>query len=231
MKTIFSFIVFVFLIHNGFAQTDCRPYLPTDKGTIWEITNYTSKGKETGKMVYELVDKAESGNNITFTVKNTTYDKKGEEVYSSTFDAKCVDGKFEFDMTYKMDGAALQAFQDMDIQVDASEFEIPSMDETPGTQLADGTLEIQVGAGEGFGINMTVFITERLVEAKENITTPAGSFDCIVLSQKVSTKMLIRVNGSSKEWYSENIGMVRSESYNKKGKLLGYSELTRLEQQ
>ena len=230
MKVVFLFIVFVFLIQDSFAQTDCKPYLPTDKGTIWEITNYTSKGKVTGKIVYELVDKVEDGNDITFTVKNSTYDKKGEELYTSTFDAKCVNGKFEFDMTYKMDGAALQAYEDMDIQVDASEFEIPTLDETPGTQLADGTLEVQIGAGGGLGINMTVLVTDRLVEAKENITTPAGTFDCIVLSQKVSTKMLIRINGSSREWYSENIGMVRSESYNKKGKLLGYSELTRLEQ-
>jgi len=35
------------------------------------------------------------------------------------------------------------------------------------------------------------------------------------------------VEGTSKEWHSENVGMVRSESYNKKGKLLGHSELTK----
>jgi len=50
----------------------------------------------------------------------------------------------------------------------------------------------------------------------------------IVLTQKVSTKMMI-VEGTSTEWYSENVGMVRSESYSKKGKLLGYSELTKLD--
>jgi hypothetical protein len=223
-------MVLVTSFYTGYSQIDCKPYIPTEKGTIWEITNYTAKGKISGRIVYELLDKVENGNEITFTVKNTSYDKKDKEIYVNTFEAKCVDGKFEFDMTYKMDGAAMQSYQNMDIEVDASKFEIPDMNESPGTQLEDGTLAVTIGSGGGLGLTMTVFVTDRIVEAQENITTPAGSFDCIVLTQKVSTKLIIRVQGSSKEWYSENIGMVRSESYNKKGKLLGYSELTKLEQ-
>ena len=230
MKTLLLCMVFASSVFTGISQIDCKPYVPTEKGTIWEITNYTAKGKISGRIVYELIDKVENGNEITFTVKNTTYDKKDEEIYVNTFEAKCVDGNFEFDMTYKMDGAALQSYQNMDVEVDASNFKIPEMNESPGTQLEDGTLVVTIGSGGGLGLNMTVFVTDRMVEAQENITTPAGTFDCIVLSQKVSTKMIIKVQGSSKEWYSENIGMVRSESYNKRGKLLGYSELTNLEQ-
>ena len=230
MKTLLLCMVFAFSVCTAFSQTDCKPYIPTEKGTIWEITNYTAKGKISGRIVYELLDKVENGNEITFTVKNTSYDKKDKEIYVNTFEAKCVDGKFKFDMTFKMDGAALQSYQNMDIEVDASEFEIPEMNTSPGTQLADGTLVVTIGSGGGLGLNMTVFVTDRMVESQDNITTPAGTFDCIVLTQKVSTKMIIKVRGSSKEWYSENIGMIRSESYNKKGKLLGYSELTKLEQ-
>ena len=114
----------------------------------------------------------------------------------------------------------------MDVTVDASRYEVPSMDTPAGTQLEDGTLRVTTTGA--VGINMTVDITDRKVESRETITTPAGDFDCLVLSQNVATKVLINVRGSSKEWYSENIGVVRSESYNKKGKLLGYSELTSL---
>ncbi len=227
MKTLLLFIVIVSSGFTGFSQIDCKPYMPTEKGTVWEITNYTAKGKVTGRVVYELLDKVENGNEITFTVKNTSYDKKDKEIYVSTFEAKCVDGKFQFDMSFKMDGASMQSYQDMDIVVEASEFEIPEMNASPGTQLADGTLAVTLG---GLGLNMTVLVTDRIVESQENITTSAGTFDCIVLTQNISTKLIIKVRGSSKEWYSENIGMVRSESYNKKGKLTGYSELTKLEQ-
>lgn len=229
MRTLLFLLAVVCITGFSFAQTDCKPYLPTEQGTTWEITNYSAKGKATGRITYELLEKVTNGNEITFTVKHTTFDKKNKELYTSTFDAKCVDGKFEFDMAYKIDGGQMSSYNNMDVAVDATEFEIPSMDEAPGTQLADGSLKVALGGA--VGLNMTINITDRKVEARESITTPAGNFDCVVLSQNISTKMLIGVKGSSKEWYSENIGMIRSESYNKKGKLLGYSELTKLDAQ
>ena len=223
LSTIFALLLAPALC---FSQIDCKPYVPTKKGATWEITNYSQKGKQTGKIAYELIDKVEDGNTITFTIKNVTYDDKGKEIFSNTYNAKCVDGEFEFDMAYKMNGESLKAYQNMDVEIDASEFEIPSMDASPGTILDDGTLEVGIGADGASMFKMTIFITDRKIEAKENITTPAGSFDCIVLSQNVTTKMIVNVKGSSKEWYAENVGLVRSESYNKKGKLMGYSELT-----
>ena len=226
---LFKIILLVLLTINlGYAQTECKPFLPVDKGATWEITNYTAKGKATGRVSYELIDKVENGNDITFTVKTITYDKKDKEVFTNTFEAKCVDGEFDFDMAFKMDGGALKAYEDMDVTVDATKFEIPDLDTALGTQLDDGSLIVNVDTGSIGLFKMTILITDRIVESRKSLTTPAGTFDCIVLSQKVSTKMMIRIQGTSKEWYAKNIGMVRTESYNKKGKLMGYSELTKL---
>ena len=75
---------------------------------------------------------------------------------------------------------------------------------------------------------MTIYVTDRAVEARESLTTSAGTFDCIKITQKETTKMIVKIQATSKEWYAENIGMVRSESYNKKGKLTGYSVLTKI---
>jgi DUF3108-like len=229
MKLFKIALIFILTIQVGYSQTNCKPYVPTAKGATWEITNYSAKGKATGKIAYQLIDKVENGNNVTFKIKTVTYDKKGEEIYTNIFEAKCIDGKFDFDMAFKMDGGALQAYENMDVQVDASKFEIPSFDASAGTKLDDGSLEIKVGSGGMSMFKMTILVTDRIVEAIEEISTPAGSFNCIVLSQKVSTKMMIKVQSASKEWYAEDVGLVRSESYNKKGKLMGYSELTKLE--
>jgi DUF3108-like len=228
MKLFKIAFIFILTIQLGYSQNNCQPYVPTEKGATWEITNYTAKGKATGKIAYELIDKVENGNDVTFKIKTTTYDKKGKEVYSNIFEAKCIDGEFDFDMAFKMDGSALQAYENMDVQIDASKFEIPSFDASAGSKLDDSSLEIKVGSGGMSMFKMTILVTDRIVEAVEKISTPAGSFNCIVLSQKVNTKMMIRVQGTSKEWYAENIGLVRSESYNKKGKLMGYSVLSKL---
>lgn len=227
MRRFIATLLFVFIAAVLTAQVDCRPYIPTSTGSIWEITSYSAKGKETGKTTYELVDKVEDGNDITFTINTVSYDKKGKEIFSSSYDAQCVNGNFELDMAYKLEGGTMQAYQNMDMELDASEFEIPSMDAAVGTALADGSLTVNMTGA--LGLTMTVNITDRKVEGKTSYTTPAGDFDCLVLTQNISTKLIVGIKVSSKEWYAEGIGMVRSESYNKKGKMMGYSELTKVE--
>ena len=227
VKGQYSFLLlFACLQMTAWCQTDCKPYIPVKEGSTWEISNFNAKGKLQGRIVYELEKKSVSGADIIFTVNTTTFDKKDEEIYSSSFDATCSNGQFDLGMEFKMDGNALQAYQNMEVEVDASSYEIPDLSQAVGTTLPDGSLTVAVQGP--IPINMKVNITDRIIEAKEQITTPAGSFDCIVLSQTVSTKTVLNVMATSKEWYAENIGMVRSESYNKKGKLLGYSELTKM---
>jgi hypothetical protein len=75
-------------------------------------------------------------------------------------------------------------------------------------------------------MNMNVYITNRKVEAIEDVTTPAGTFSCYKLTSDVETKMMMKVSVKNVEWYSMNVGVVKSESYNNKGKLTGYTLLT-----
>lgn len=227
MKTLATLIV-VFLATLTFAQTDCRPYVPQEKGAIWEVTSYSAKDKKTGRTVYELVDKIESGKKTTFVIKTLGFDDKDKQTYEGSFEAYCNDGHFEFNMEMMMNGEQMAAYKDMDVEMDASEFVIPTMDEPVGSTLPDGELKVAIANNGMNMMNMVVNVTDRTVDSREEITTGAGSFDCILLSQKIKTKMVVNIESSTKEWYSENVGMVRSESYNKKGKLTGYTELTKL---
>lgn len=220
-------VCFLILIAASVSAQTCKAYLPYSEGTTWEVTNYNAKGKETGKVAFELLNKEESGSSTKFTVKVMSYDNKGNETFTSTYDAFCKDGKFEFDMNYMMSSESMAAYQDMDMEIDATEMEMPPMDASAGTKLKDAALSMRVSAS-GIGINMKIDITERSVEAIETIETPAGKFDCIKISQNVATKMMVKITMTSKEWYAEGVGMVASETYNKKGKLQGTSKLTKL---
>lgn len=229
MKSIFIALLLIFTANTSFAQDDCRPYVPVEKGTKWEITNYSGKGKVTGRITYELIDVVSDGNSTTFSINSKSFDQKNKEIFETSFEAYCKGGKFEFDMAMKMDGSTMQSYENMELDVDATTFDIPSMDASAGTTLEDGSLIVKVGSGAVPIFKMTVLVTDRVVEAREQRQTPAGNYDCIRLTQKMSTKLVVNIQGSSKEWYAEGIGMVRSESYNKKGKLMGYSELTKFE--
>ncbi len=75
------------------------------------------------------------------------------------------------------------------------------------------------------GIKMTVNITDRKVGKEEVLHTPAGEFNCFIITQTISTKSIVSMEVNSKEWYSEGTGMIKSETY-RKGKMMGYSILT-----
>lgn len=227
MKKTLLFLVSILSL-TALAQSDCKPYVPAEKGSTWELTNYDDKDKITGVLKYELVDKVENGNEITFKVKCTSFDPKGEETYTNEYECYCKNGEFSFNMSYMAGGAQMEAFEDMEMTMDASDFQVPDLDAPVGTQLADASLKMTVGNNGITMMNMTVETTNRLVAARESLTTEAGTFECVKVSQDVSTKVMMKVEASTIDWYSPNVGTVRSESYNKNGKLTGYSVLTKL---
>ena len=217
------------LLSLNIAAQNCTPFLPTSVGSTWEITSYNTKDKIEGKTAYELLETTSDGDNISFKIKAVNYDKKGEELASNTFEAACKEGKFHFDMEFAIDASMMDAYKNMDVDIDATDLELPNIETAVvGSTLPDGTLTMTVSNSTMSIGTFTVNTVNRKVEAREKYVSPAGEFDCVVISQTNQTKMMIKIETSSKEWYAEGVGIVRSEFYNKKGTLKGYSLLTAL---
>jgi len=77
-------------------------------------------------------------------------------------------------------------------------------------------------------MDMATHIKNREVIGKETITTPAGIFDCYVISYNIdlNTNMGMSQSNSAKQWIAEGVGMVKQEDYNKKGEITSSSLLT-----
>ena len=89
----------------------------------------------------------------------------------------------------------------------------------------NGSLVISVYS-EGVRImGMSTSITKRKVEAKEQITTDAGTFDCYKITYTITVSTMFSVRMEVAEWIAEGIGTVKSETYSK-GKTMGYTVLT-----
>lgn len=71
-------------------------------------------------------------------------------------------------------------------------------------------------------------ITFRKSEANKSTTTPAGTFDCFKISYDSEIKAGLKMTVKGVEWVAKNIGVVRSESYDKNGKLTGYTVMSAL---
>ena len=76
---------------------------------------------------------------------------------------------------------------------------------------------------------LTFTILDRKVDAIEKISTDAGSFECVKITSHIEFKMMISMKMTVTEWYSKDVGLVKSETYNKKGKLQASTVLTKID--
>ena len=69
-------------------------------------------------------------------------------------------------------------------------------------------------------------MTEGKCLAEENITVEAGTFRCYKVSQKTNSSVMgIKTEGITLTWYAKGVGAVKTETYDKKDKLLSTQEL------
>jgi len=121
----------------------------------------------------------------------------------------------------------MSAFEDMEMVVTTDEMGYP-FDLKPGMQLEDGSIRVEVNSGP-MTINMLTNITNRKVEALETVTTTAGTYECLKISQDISGKVgFVKFSASSREWLAENIGTIRSKTLDKKGKVKQITELVKI---
>ncbi len=226
MKRILLLSVFglLVLIYQGAAQ-DCTFFYPIEEGTLIELKHYDQKAKLSGSTRQEIIDKQINGGAISITIKNTFFDEKGNEMMTSELTMECKDGIFTFDMDQYLNEEMLSGIEDMDFTIEGENLEFPAR-MSPGDQLKDGTIKLIVPQMPL--MNMTTKVYNRKVEAIENITTEAGTFECYKISYDVYTDAMIDVNAKGIEWIARDAGAVRTETYNKNGKLTGYSELVKL---
>jgi hypothetical protein len=131
------------------------------------------------------------------------------------------------DMKNFIDEEMLKGFEGMEVTMDATDLAYPG-DLSPGQTLPDGNITVKVGNEGMTMMTMVVKIYDRKVEAIEDMTTPAGTFSCYKMTQTVETKTMFKVVAKSTDWVAKKIGTVRSESYDKDGKLMSYMVMTGL---
>ena len=80
-------------------------------------------------------------------------------------------------------------------------------------------------------IKLNYSVAELRFIKTESITTPAGTFDCAKVKYNIATrspKSKETITGYGYEWYSPNVGLVRTEQYDKNNVLQSYTVLEEL---
>ncbi len=226
MKTKIIFPTLFLFVAGVLTAQDCTTFFPFKQGATIEYTHYDKKDKVSASTMQKITlveDKGDAG--ISATIEAQINDKKGEEAMTTAYDIRCQDNTLYMDITAMMPELT-QSFGQMEIEMTGDDLQLPSR-LTVGQALPDATMQIKAGTGGMSIMNMTIEIVDRKVEGRETVETPAGTFDCYKINQTTKTKMLVSKTFTSTEWYAEGVGIVKSESYDKKGNVESYSLLTR----
>ena len=213
-----------------YAQECQNAILFSKEGARLEYTDFNKKGKKNSVNSHETISLTNDGNKVDVTIKLTIEDDKQDDPFSMDYNASCENGVFSIDMVRFFNTTSLSQYNggNMSVEIDGNILSFPS-EMKEDTVLNDGNITVKIGNGNMTLVTMTMNITNRKVHANESITTSAGTFDCHKVTYDFDTKFgFIKTKGSGAEWYDKDKVLVKSESYNKKGKLMGYTELTKI---
>lgn len=224
MKT---FLLICVTLFTHVANAQCNNFFPINNGSEWTFENYNAKGKPIGKNNQKVSAFTVAGSGFTATINSISYNEKGKELTKGDLTVSCENGIITMDMRKFIPEEQYKAFGSAEVKVEAENLQFPPT-LTVGQSLPDGSITVSA-VGNQIPITMFVTISDRTVEGKETITTPAGTFDCYKINSSMHLKnqmgITLNFDFSTIEWLAPNGGTIKSESYNKSGKLVGSTVL------
>lgn len=201
-------------------------FFPSKVGTVLVYKTFDKKDKETSTVKYTVTDLKVSGKNMDITYEFESLDNKDKLVFKDEITIHKKGDILYLDMSNFINKAMFQQNGEIspEIKISGNNIQIPSSLK-PGDVLPDANVDISMSMGF-MNMKASANVTNRKVEAKESITVKAGTFTAYKFTSDVSSSAMgIKMTSKSIEWFAKGIGVVKSESYNKKDKLQSYTEL------
>jgi hypothetical protein len=149
--------------------------------------------------------------------------RKDEVIVKGDFEATCSLGTTSVEAKSMIAPGLLDQYSGMDYTIEGDNLTMPNNLEV-GQLLPDAQVTMKVNAG-GIGLKTQVFRQNQKVDRTETITTPAGNFNCYVLTYTNIVKMGLSKTYYTTVWVAEGIGMVKEETRKANNRLMSRSML------
>ena len=222
-------VVCAIAVAISITAQDCEIFIPSQIGKKVTTESYDDKDKLTGSSTMEVLSINTVDGKQEIVVESESFEKKGESQGKGQLKYYCNGDVFEVDMKSMLNQEQMAGFEGMSIEYTMNNLGYPKV-MTAGMTLNDGFIE-SVISNEGIKfMTMRMDITNIKVEAIESITVPAGTFTAYKISSDFTSKTgFMTMNMKSIQWMVTEIGAVRTETYDKKGKLMGYTVVSKIE--
>lgn len=219
------FLVISLLLCGTIAEAQ-EIFFPSTVGVVLEYKNYDKKEKETGTTRYTITEVTKRGNDRDITYLMEKMDLNNTLEFENKMTLHIKDDNIHVDMGMIIKQAILKRKGDMPkgFKISGTDIVTPS-NINAGDTLPNSQVDMTMKKGI-LKINVSMKLTDRLVESVANKGVKAGNFEAYKMTSKMEVKAMgIKTNMQTTEWQARGIGMIRSETYDGKGKLESYTEL------
>ena len=201
------------------AQQSCSPFYPSIEGQTYVVHQFNRKNKLSTITEHTITDKTAGTINLAMRLKN----ERGEEIISGAFKVNCEDGETKLDPEALMSPGLRDQYKSMEYTILGNGLTYPKTLNV-GQTLPDGEILMKVDAGI-MSMTIEITMTNRKVEREEKVITPAGTFDCYVITYTNTLKMGATQTNYTTQWIAKGVGMVKEETRKTNGKLVTKSIL------
>ena len=226
-KKLSTGLILCLFIFSAKAQENCSSYYPMVQGASYSYNLYNKKNKLEGTTSYVVSDVKNDSGNTYASMKMKYEDAKGKNTFESDYNITCTGDGIKIDYKSLFPSQMQKQYEEMglEMEITGTDVEIPN-NLSVGKELSDANVDVSMDMS-GMSMKIEVNTTDRKVVGKESVTTPAGTFDCYIISANTSSKvMMTKQQIKDKLWLSEGVGMVKQETYNNNGKLMSSMVLT-----
>ena len=232
MKTVVFALLLVAVTLRSVRAQDCLG-MTLKTGMNFEMTSYNAKDKPTGTITYQVKDVHKEGGSTVMDITAQFQDEKGNQRTPYVIHYTCTGNELVADMSGMMQAMQSNGSKDMEMRLKANKLVYPGK-LSVGQKLSDGQMEAEMVVSGNTMSTMNMQMLNRQIESKAPVTTPAGTFDTykITSDMNVESRVMgipIRNSMHIVNYRVDNqIFDIKSETYNKNGKLMGYMLLTKM---
>ncbi len=205
----------------GRPASDGGPFQLSKKGVSITTASKDAKGKVLSHNKTTVVDVSyKDSRNFSVETSTELYDEDMELLGSAPMISKAAveDGIVTFDP----ESMVGQLSEGMEISGDF--FFVPDNIDV-GDVLMDYTTVIAIGP-----VKTSTEVTDVRVTGRETLKIGSHSIDCYIIESKVMSKAIgMKTEMVQKAWYGRGVGQVKTETYNKNGKLQSITEIVEIE--
>jgi hypothetical protein len=202
-------------------------YYPDKIGTRFTVGHFDKKGKMTAYVDNMLEDLQQTENGTEVMLSTATFNALDQHQLDNVYDVYCLDNITQYDLLHQLHPSIITSILDYSVEVSGEGFQYPN-NLALGDTIPSATMNLRVTDNNKELQKIVISISKvRVTGVKKSMTTPAGTFECTEISYQLDVNRGFAESFQAVQYIAPNVGIVRTNKFDKKKKLVSYSQMTK----